>query len=282
MIIDAHLHCSGRESTAEVLHTLDDAGVDVAVLLAPFLTDPYTLADPASLRAANEHLAALVRGHSDRLAGFAVANPRHPGAADDLEDAVLRLGLRGLKLVPTGWYPYDDDAHRLYERAASLGVPILFHSGIFVDGRSGRFCRPTFYEALRDHPSLRVTLAHLGWPWTDEAIAVGLIDLINGVAPGDCQFRFDISFGPPPVYRVEALQRALAVLGPELLQFGSDRFLPCSGRHVKDAIEEVNDLFDQLNLDSQGRQSIMGGTAAAWLGLDGVVNSEQWTVDSEQ
>jgi hypothetical protein len=81
---------------------------------------------------------------------------------------------------------------------------------------------------------------------------------------------------------VEALRRALAVLGPELLQFGSDRFLPCSGRHVKDAIEEVNDLFDQLNLDSQGRQSIMGGTAAAWLGLDGVVNSEQWTVDSEQ
>ena len=269
MIIDAHLHCSGRESTAEVLHTLDDAGVDVAVLLAPFLTDPYTLADPVSLRAGNEHLAALVGGHGDRLAGFAVVNPLHPTAADDLEDAVVRLGLRGLKLVPTGWYPYDDDAHRLYERAAGLGIPILFHSGIFIDGRSGRFCRPTFYEALRDHPGLRVTLAHLGWPWTDEAIAVGLIDLINGRAPGECQFRFDISFGPPPVYRLEALRRALAVLGPELLQFGSDRFLPCSGGHVKEAIEEVNELLDQLDVDGRGRQRVMGGTAAAWLGLEG-------------
>ena len=268
MIIDAHLHCSGRESTADILQTLDDAGVDVAVLLAPFLTDPYTLADPATLRAGNEHLAGLVRGHSDRLTGFAVVSPLHAGAADDLEDAVSRLGLRGLKVVPTGWYPYDDDAHRLYKRAASLGIPILFHSGIFIDGRSGRFCRPTFYEALRDHPGLRVTLAHLGWPWTDEAIAVGLIDLINGREPDECQFRFDISFGPPPVYRLEVLRRALAVLGPGLLQFGSDRFLPCSGQHVKDAIEEVNELFDQLDLDNRGRRRIMAGTAAAWLGLE--------------
>ena len=36
-------------------------------------------------------------------------------------------------------------------------------------------------------------------------------------------------FGPPPVYRLEVLKKALAVLGPELLQFGSDRFLPCAG-----------------------------------------------------
>lgn len=267
MIVDAHIHCSGRESSGEILRALDEAGVDVAVLLAPFLTDPYTLADRASLRAANEYLATLVRGHSDRLIGFAVVNPLHQEAADDLEEAVLRLNLRGLKMVPTGWYPYDDCAHRVYERAAILGIPILFHSGIFIDGRSGRFCRPTFYEALRDHPSLRVTLAHVGWPWTDEAIAVGLIDLINGVAPDGCQFRFDISFGPPPVYRLEVLHRALEVLGPSLLQFGSDRFLPCRGQHIKDAIEEVNDLLDKLDVDSQARQRLMGGTAAAWLNL---------------
>lgn len=61
---------------------------------------------------------------------------------------------------------------------------------------------------MRDHPGLRVTLAHLGWPWCDEANAVGLIDLLNGAAPQDRQFRFDISFGPPPVYRLPVLQRA--------------------------------------------------------------------------
>jgi uncharacterized protein len=266
-IIDAHLHCSGRESSDEVLRSLDEAGVETAVLLAPFLSDPYTIHDAASLRAGNEHLAKLVDGHSDRLIGFAVVNPLHPSAANDLEDAISRLGLRGLKTVPTGWYPYDEFAHQVYQRAAALDIPILFHSGIFIDGRSGRFCRPTFFEAVRDYSNLRVTLAHLGWPWCDEAIAVGVIDLINGVRPDESQFRFDISFGPPPVYRQEVLHKALDVLGPGLLQFGSDRFLPCSGQHIRDAINEVEALLDELEVDTPGRERILGGTAAAWLGI---------------
>jgi predicted TIM-barrel fold metal-dependent hydrolase len=240
------------------LHSLDEAGVDLAVLLAPFLDNPYTLRDATSLRAGNAHLARLVTGAEARLFGC---------AADDLEAAIADLGLRGLKMVPAGWYPYDDCAHRVYERAEQLGVPILFHSGIFIDGRSGRFCRPTFYESVRDYPRLRVALAHLGWPWTDEAVAVGLIDLIQGVPPAACQFRFDFSFGPPPVYREEVLRKALDVLGPELLQFGSDRFLPCSGAHIRQMIDEVETLFEHLALTPQARWQIMAGTAAAWLGL---------------
>lgn len=155
----------------------------------------------------------------------------------------------------------------VYERAAALGVPILFHSGIFIDGRSGRFCCPTFYDAVRDHPGLSVTLAHLGWPWCDEANAVGVIDLINGVAPARSQFRFDISFGPPPIYRRPVLERALAVLGPELLQFGSDRVLPCSGADLRAAIDEVTALLDDLQVDALARQHILSGTAARWLGI---------------
>lgn len=267
MIVDAHIHCSGQERAADVLRALDEAQVDVAVLLAPFLNDPYNLSDRASLRAANEYLAKLVRGHADRLVGFAVVNPSHAEAVDDLAEAIELAGLRGLKLVPSGWYPYDDCAHRVYELAARLHIPILFHSGIFIDGRSGRYCRPTFYEAVREHAGLRVTLAHLGWPWCDEANAVGLIDLINGVPVDDCQFRFDISFGPPPVYRREVLRHALAVLGPGLLQFGSDRFLPCSGAHIKAALDEVTELLAELDVDAEARQRVLGGTAAQWLKL---------------
>lgn len=267
MIVDAHLHCSGREQSDEVLRALDEAGIEVAVLLAPFLDDPYTLADPATLREGNRHLAQLVQGHEERLFGLAVVNPLHQSAADDLETAIGRLGLRGLKMVPTGWYPYEECARRVYERAEQLEIPILLHSGIFIDGRSGRFCRPTFYEVLRDYPGLRVTLAHLGWPWTDEAIAVGLIDLIKGIDPDKSQFRFDFSFGPPPIYREEVLRRALSVLGAGLLQFGSDRFLPCSGAHLREMVDEVERLFDVLELSPAKRRRIMGGTAAAWLGL---------------
>jgi hypothetical protein len=147
-------------------------------------------------------------------------------------------------------------------------MPILFHSGIFIDGKSGRFCRPTFFEAIREHPRLRVTLAHLGWPWTDEANAVGLIDLINGVPPDNSQFRFDISFGAPPAYRLDVLSKAIAVLTPELLQFGSDVFLPCPGDLIKSRIDDVIALLARLNVDKHDRERIMGGTAAAWLGIN--------------
>ena len=37
MIIDAHIHCSGNEKSDDVLRALDEAGIDKAVLLAPFL-----------------------------------------------------------------------------------------------------------------------------------------------------------------------------------------------------------------------------------------------------
>ena len=267
MIIDAHLNCSGTETTGDVLASLDAADVDVGVLLAPFLGKGYDLHDAASLRRANRYLADLVHDHPDRLIGFAVVNPRFDDAADDLRRAIEDLNLTGLKLAPSGWYPYDDCAHKVYEVASEYRLPVLFHSGIFIDGRSGRYCRPAFYEAVRDHPGMRVTLAHLGWPWTDEAIAVGLIDLINGIPPDRCQIRFDLSFGAPPSYRDAAIGRALEILGPGLLQFGTDRFFPCDGAHIRSGFADFDAVLDRLGVDPAAREQMVCGTAANWLGL---------------
>ena len=267
MLIDAHLNTSGSESVEDVLTSLDDAEVDVGVLLAPFLGRGYDLHDAASLRRANGYLADLVRGHEDRLVGLAVVNPALDGAVDDLRHAIEVLGLQGLKLAPSGWYPYDDCAHRVYEVASAYALPVLFHTGVFIDGRSSRYCRPSFFEAVREHPGMRVTLAHLGWPWCDEAIAVGLIDLINGVAADDCQIRFDLSFGPPPAYRAEVIGRALEVLGPGLLQFGTDRFFPCSGEHVRAGFADFDRVLETLGTGAEARARMVSGTAANWLGL---------------
>jgi predicted TIM-barrel fold metal-dependent hydrolase len=264
MLIDAHLHCTGRESSAGVLRTLDDAGVDVGVLLAPFLSDGYSLHDRASLRRANRYLANLVRGYGDRLVGLAVIDPSAPDAVDALDEAV-DAGLHGVKMVPSGWYPHDAVVQPAFARMGQLRLPLLFHSGIFIDGRSGRFCRPVFFEALRAHPGVRVTLAHLGWPWTDEAIAVGLIDRIQGVPEDDAVFRFDLSFGAPPPYRLPSLRNALEVLGAGLLQFGSDCFLPCDGADLRARRSTLEALLDTLEVDGPARQRLWSGTAAAWL-----------------
>lgn len=246
------------------MSAFDGAHIDMGVLLAPFLSPGYSLHDATSLRRANRHLAQLVRGHADRLVGLAVLDPSHPDALVALREAV-DLGLHGLKMVPSGWYPHDDAVQALFAEAAQLGLPMLFHSGIFIDGRSGRFCRPVFYERLREHAGARVTLAHLGWPWCDEAIAVGLIDRIHGVPYEDAVFRFDLSFGAPPPWRLEVLRRALDVLGPGSLQYGSDCFLPCSAEHLTERRLVHEDLLDQVGADAEVRAQIFSGTAAAWL-----------------
>jgi uncharacterized protein len=280
LVIDAHLHCTGRENDRQVLQALDEAAIDIGVLLAPFLSDGYSLQDGDSLRRANDHLAALVRGHRDRLVGFAVVNPALPGARDELRRAI-DAGLSGAKMVPSGWYPYDEHVQPVFAEAASLELPLLFHSGIFIDGRSSRFCRPTFFEALRDHPGVRVALAHLGWPWTDESIALGLIDRIHGVPDERAAFRFDVSFGPPPPYRLEVLKRALEILGPGLLQFGSDCFFPCSGAEIAERRGWLAELMDALELDDAARAQIWSGTAAAWLGraVDGPLDTSRVRTD---
>ena len=267
MVIDAHLHCTGLERSSDVLRSLDEAHIDKAVLLAPFLGNGYSLDDSDSLQRANSHLAELVRGHADRLIGFAVVDPRSPKAPGQLRFAIETLGLHGAKMVPTGWYPYEERVQPVFQVASELKLPLLFHSGIFIDGKSGRFCRPSYFEALREYPHLRIALAHMGWPWTDEALAVALIDRIHGVPYEEAKFRLDISFGPPPPYRLETIQRMLEVLGAGSLQFGSDCFLPCSGAHIMERRNWVIDLMSALELDARTQAQIWSGTAAAWLGL---------------
>ena len=271
VIIDAHLHCTGDETTGDVLASLDEADIDLGVLIAPFLHNGYSMQDAGSLRRANAHLGRLVAGHADRLFGLAVVNPALPGAADELRRAVEQDGLRGAKMVPSGWYPESDVVQSTFAVASELRLPLLFHSGVFIDGRASRFCRPIGFEPLRDHPGARVTLAHLGWPWTDEAIALGLIDRINGVPDNECAFRFDLSFGAPPPYRHDVLAKALEVLGPGLLQFGSDCFLPCPGREIAERRGWLEALLADFDLDDAARERLWCGTAAAWLGIDASV-----------
>src|SRR5512140_2607708 len=57
LVIDAHLHCTGQENADDVLRALDEAGIDLAVLLEPFLSEGYSMHDAESLRQGNAYLA---------------------------------------------------------------------------------------------------------------------------------------------------------------------------------------------------------------------------------
>jgi predicted TIM-barrel fold metal-dependent hydrolase len=138
-------------------------------------------------------------------------------------------GLKGIKMIPDHWYPYEERFFPVYEKVQELRRPMLFHSGIlFGNMDSSRFCRPVFYEVMLHFPRIKFALAHISWPWTDECIAVA--GRMRAAAVRDeqrqMQMYIDTTRGTPAFYRAEALDKALKYLGPERLIYGSDDHAP--------------------------------------------------------
>jgi predicted TIM-barrel fold metal-dependent hydrolase len=70
------------------------------------------------------------------------------------------LGLRGAgELVPTHWYPHDPALCMLWQALAELGMYTVFHAGIFYDGRQSTYCRPAYFESVRDATGFKGHLA---------------------------------------------------------------------------------------------------------------------------
>ena len=243
-LLDAHTHLTGSEngeSVQNIVETLDAVGLDKAFVFAPMLdTRSWQLAenDLGDIQAHNDYCADLCSSAPDRLYGFCVLNPAPSLGGGDESRAVslmvdeLRrcydeLGLRGVKLVPAGWYPHDPELLALYQAIAELGMYTVFHVGIFLDAKEGSFCRPTFYEQIHQVEGMRAQLAHVGWPWVDETLAVLAQEtMTHGQDPAEWQMRTDVSFGPPADWQLPTWEHALTSATAARMVYGSDCFWP--------------------------------------------------------
>ena len=115
--------------------------------------------------------------------GFASVDPHKKSAVKDLEYAIRDLNLRGLKLHPQvqAFEPNDRAYYPLYSKCVELGVPVTFHTGSTywgagLEGGGGvklRFSDPMLLDDVAaDFPELKLIMAHPGWPWQDEQLAV--------------------------------------------------------------------------------------------------------------
>ncbi len=151
---------------------MDAAGIDRAVLLP--IDCERARGEPVS---SNEQVAELC-ATSRRFIGFASVDPLKKGAARELEKAVTGGGLKGLKLDPAlqDFQPNDPKIFPVYEAAASLGIPVLMHTGMsWAPETPLERGQPLLSEpAIRRFPQLNFVLAHFGWPWVWEAAALAL------------------------------------------------------------------------------------------------------------
>jgi uncharacterized protein len=105
---------------------MNAAGIERAVLLP--IACQRARQDGVS---SNEQVAELC-AISPRFIGFASVDPLQTRAALALEDAVKKLGLRGLKLDPSlqDFDPRDTRVFEVYEAANALGLPVVLHTGM--------------------------------------------------------------------------------------------------------------------------------------------------------
>jgi predicted TIM-barrel fold metal-dependent hydrolase len=151
---------------------MDVAGIERAVLL------------PIDCRRArkeavssNDQVAELCR-LSKRFIGFASVDPLKKGAERELENAVKKLGLKGLKLDPAlqDFRPNHRKVFALYEAAEALRIPLLIHTGMsWAPETPLERGQPLLLEEpIRQFPRLPFVLAHFAWPWVWEAVALAL------------------------------------------------------------------------------------------------------------
>ena len=180
-IWDVHHHWINEPGYIDrLLREMDRLGIDRVGLIAlgDLIPDLFVLHGPREGRVDNADLAQLVRQHPDRFWGWGFI--RLGQHADSDVERLAEMGLAGLKFhAPIE--PYDAQSYfPVYEQAQVLGLPCLFHTGIFTPPRpmpGQRFrsenCRPVYLESIaQEFPDLKMICAHLGVCWNDEAATV--------------------------------------------------------------------------------------------------------------
>jgi len=151
---------------------MDVAGIERAVLLP--IDCRRARKDGVS---SNDQVAELCQMNS-RFIGFASVDPLRKGAARELENAVKKMGLVGLKLDPAlqNFEVGDKRAFAVYEAASALGIPVVIHTGMsWAPETPLEKGQPLLLEpAIRRWSKLNFVLAHYAWPWVWEATALAL------------------------------------------------------------------------------------------------------------
>lgn len=204
----------------EFMGDLKKAGLDGAAIysLSPKMFGEYSL--EFRMNSALEICKA-----SENLFPFFWINPLEEGALEQVDIAVEK-GYDAFKMIPTFYRIDSDEAMAVIEKIASVGKPIMFHTGISWDGEnSSDHHRPGNYEALIHIPNLKFCLAHISWPWTDECIAVfGKFRASYRSNPSvSCEMFIDVTPGTPKVYRDDVFRRMLLSYDMRnSLMFGTD------------------------------------------------------------
>jgi len=310
--VDIHAHCAvpgaaalleqqvspaalvlGGEPLSERLAHMDAQGIDIAVLsINPnwYATGRDIASQAITIQ--NEALAEFCATHADRFAAFASVALQFPDlAAEQLEHAVTRMGLRGAAIGGSvaGQELADPTFHPFWAKAEELGAVVFIHpQGSAAGGFSNRLrgngplsvmlwnpietsvalTHLIFEGTLDRFPGLKICAAHGG----------GYLPSYMNRSDESCQvFPEQCKPGVPRLHPTEYLKRLYydsLVFTPEGLrhlaaEVGASQIMMGTDYPYPWAREPVEHILATAGLSDVEREAMLGGTAAALLHLSG-------------
>ena len=124
-----------------------------------------------SLEEQHNELKELADEFEGLILPFAAVDPRRPGVMDELERC-REMGFVGVKLYPPlGYMPGNEILHEdVYPYCVEHNLPVMSHCsrggvrkwGMFDSDQAALASPEAFKNVLKDHPKLKVCLAHFG------------------------------------------------------------------------------------------------------------------------
>ncbi|UTW56089.1 amidohydrolase [Kordiimonas sp. SCSIO 12610] len=147
---------------------MDQAGVDKTLISAWYA--------PRNVMISNDEVASFVAEAPERLIGVGSVDISKPmEAVREIRRCFTELGFKAIRVLPWLWElpPTDRRFYPVYVACAELGVPFctqIGHTGPLMPSEVGR---PIYLDQVAlDFPELKIVGGHIGYPWTEEAIAV--------------------------------------------------------------------------------------------------------------
>lgn len=202
---------------------------------------------PRNVMISNDEVAAFVAEYPDRLRGIGSVDITRPmEAVAEIRRCVEELGFVGIRVLPWLWElpPTDRLFYPVYTACCELNVPFctqIGHTGPLMSSEVGR---PIYLDRVAlDFPELVIAAGHIGYPWTEEAIAV---------ATKHPNVYIDTSAYTVKRYPPE-LVRYLKTNGKHKVMFGTNFPMILPGHALKH--------LDALELDAETEALFLGGTA---------------------
>lgn len=230
---------TGEPAVATTVAEMDAAGVDKALICAWY--------KPNVAMITNDEVATFVAQAPDRLVGVGSVDISRPmEAVREIRRCVEDLGFVAIRVLPWLWEqpPTDRRFYPVYVACCQLDVPFctqIGHTGPLMSSEVGR---PIYLDRVAlDFPELTIVGGHIGYPWTEEAIAV---------ATKHPNVHIDTSAYTARRYP-DALVHYLRTNGRRKVLFGSNYPMITPARCLAD--------LDQLGLDDETTELFLAGNA---------------------